>query len=581
MTDRSHPEERPVSDEAQRAKIKSNIVSEPPSSEELNTRAEYLRRELTDGDLASLAAQLGVTAESLTRIGMGWSSKKESYSFPERDAAGKVVGITYRSRNGETKAGKGGKRGLTIPSNVNELQRPMLIVEGATDTAACILLGIAVIGVPSAGGTRASTEELVTLLADEPEVIVVGENDTKSDGRWPGRDGAKKLAGNLTTLLEREVRWALVPDGVKDICAWLNSGQDSGELLVASLVEHGQVAKPKAQRPATLKPGENPYRYSDDGTFWDRPIPGGTSEVLLSNFVATIDHSVLEDDGLELVRKLAIAATLRGREIRFEIPSDRFTGMGWVVDQLGPSAIVYSGQSIKDQLRVAIQMNSGEPPEKVVFTHLGWRQVADQWVYLHAGGGLGVNGPVDGVEVVPPGELQHYILPDSVTDKALSVGLRAVLDLTVVGPDKVTLPLIASVFRAILGNAVESIHLVGPTGAFKTELASLIQRFFGAEMDAANLPGSWSSTGNALEAQAFACKDAIFVIDDLAPAGTTNDVQRLHRDAGRIFRAQGNRSARRRMRQDGSLRPSKPPRGLISSRRARTCHRATQCVRGC
>ena len=71
-------------------------------------------------------------------------------------------------------------------------------------------------------------------------------------------------------------------------------------------------------------------------------------------------------------------------------------------------------------------------------------------------------------------------------------------------------------------------------------MAALIQQHFGAKLCSRNLPGSWMSTGNALEAQAFATKDAVFVIDDFAPAGTQLDVNRMHREATRLLRAQGN-----------------------------------------
>ena len=99
----------------------------------------------------------------------------------------------------------------------------------------------------------------------------------------------------------------------------------------------------------------------------------------------------------------------------------------------------------------------------------------------------------------------------------------------------------------------------------KTELAALVQQHYGAAMDSRGLPGSWSSTGNLLEAIAFAAKDAVLVVDDFAPSGSIGDVQRLHRDADRLLRAQGNSSGRGRMRADTSLRPAKPPRGLVLS----------------
>ena len=84
-------------------------------------------------------------------------------------------------------------------------------------------------------------------------------------------------------------------------------------------------------------------------------------------------------------------------------------------------------------------------------------------------------------------------------------------------------------------------------------------------MHARRLPGSWSSTANALEGYAFTLKDTLFVIDDFLAKGSKYDIAKIHREADRILRAQGNRSGRQRMRADATLRPTKPPRCLILS----------------
>src|SRR5262249_45228374 len=44
-----------------------------------------------------------------------------------------------------------------------------------------------------------------------------------------------------------------------------------------------------------------------------------------------------------------------------------------------------------------------------------------------------------------------------------------------------------------------------------------------------------------------------------------SDVQRVRREADRLFRAQGNRAGRMRMRADATMQAEKPPRGLILS----------------
>src|ERR1035437_1089558 len=84
-------------------------------------------------------------------------------------------------------------------------------------------------------------------------------------------------------------------------------------------------------------------------------------------------------------------------------------------------------------------------------------------------------------------------------------------------------------------------------------------------MDSRNLPGSWESTANSIVTLAFYAKDALLAIDDFSPTGSGTDVQRCHRDADRVLRAQGNNAGRQRLRADATMKPPKPPRGLIIS----------------
>jgi hypothetical protein len=158
--------------------------------------------------------------------------------------------------------------------------------------------------------------------------------------------------------------------------------------------------------------------------------------------------------------------------------------------------------------------------------------------------------------------LRNYTLPAPPAGPELIISIRAALGLLDgLAPDGVMMPLFALTVRAVLPSCSFSGFLVGRTGVFKTELAALMQRFFGAGMDAQHLPASWSSTANALEATAFSCKDAPLVIDDFSPRGSQAEVSRYHQAADRVFRGVGNQAGRRRLRPDGTLRPDKPPRG--------------------
>ena len=184
-------------------------------------QAGYVQR-LTPALKQELAGALGVTADSLTQIGVGWNGT--AWTFPERDAAGLITGHSTRPRRGKKKCIRGSKRGLIVPAS----DTPgvfCLAPEGPSDVAACLSMGIPVVGRPNA---TSKVELLCDYVADR-EVLVVGENDLKFNGEWPGKQGAIAAATALAQRQGRAVRWALPPEGSKDIRAWLNAYVASGK----------------------------------------------------------------------------------------------------------------------------------------------------------------------------------------------------------------------------------------------------------------------------------------------------------------------------------------------------------------
>jgi hypothetical protein len=250
---------------------------------------------------------------------------------------------------------------------------------------------------------------------------------------------------------------------------------------------------------------------------------------------------------------------------RIEVPAGEFPFMRWPVAHWGTRAVVMAGVGTADHLRTALQLLSGNPPRRTVYAHTGWREEGDRWVYLHAGGAIGADGVENDIAVSLPEPLLGYRLPTPPTGSDLADAIRASLRLVDLAPDRIMVPILAAVYRSVLGPVDCAVHLAGASGNGKSELAALAQQHYGAEMDRTHLPASWASTGNALEAVAFAAKDALLVVDDFAPTGSTADIQRMHREADRLLRAQGNHAGRVRMRADATLRPSRPPRGMILS----------------
>lgn len=214
---------------AERAQYRSKPMPSTPRTRkevDFTDEAEQYRAAMIPDRRQKLADELGVPAESLAALGVGWDNAAGCYVFPERDATGKVIGIVRRYDGGRKSFQPGGQRGLYLPEGFQSRPGPILVVEGASDTATAHAMGLAVVGRPNATG---GVEELGTLLEkDKREVIVVGEWDQKQDGRWPGRDAAKKVAKELSKRLDREIKWALPPKGAKDIREWFRQ-QGAGD----------------------------------------------------------------------------------------------------------------------------------------------------------------------------------------------------------------------------------------------------------------------------------------------------------------------------------------------------------------
>ena len=305
------------------------------------------------------------------------------------------------------------------------------------------------------------------------------------------------------------------------------------------------------------------FQVKPEGMF--RTVQKGEqlSETQLTNFRASVKTSIILDDGVETKREFEIEAELVGRRFQFTIPASEFAGMEWTIQHMGPTAITYPNQ--RDYARTAIQSFSLMAEERHTYTHTGWRKVGGHWLYLHGAGAIGAAGAVAGMDIRLCGALSRFELRPPQEAAQLARAVRSSLLLADLGPPSVSLPLRSLTCRAIFGACDFSGHLAGETGAFKSELAALEQQHFGAGMNRLNLPGTWCSTGNALEILTFHAKDSLVVIDDFAPQGSVADVGRYHAAADRVFRAVGNHSGRGRLDSTAKLREAKPPRALVLS----------------
>jgi hypothetical protein len=85
----------------------------------------------------------------------------------------------------------------------------VFLVEGPTDTLALAACRLSVVGRPSNTGGVELLANLLGSLDPSRMIVVVGENDRKPDGSWPGKEGAKRTAEELARKLNRPVQVTL------------------------------------------------------------------------------------------------------------------------------------------------------------------------------------------------------------------------------------------------------------------------------------------------------------------------------------------------------------------------------------
>jgi hypothetical protein len=210
----------------------------------------------------TLAADLGVSRASLDmlRVGYGELAGTWCWTFPERGPDGKFTGITRRlveSQNGTTKKmAPGSRRGLTYADGWYGYTGPVFVVEGGSDTAAGLTLGLCVVGRPS---NKGGVDQLADFLGGVDKVVyLIGERDRKTHDDlapvvqkqhwprctgcakcWPGCHGARITARQLSKRLRCPVRVKLMPNGAKDLRAWLNA-QDADPKDAAACIQAGR-----------------------------------------------------------------------------------------------------------------------------------------------------------------------------------------------------------------------------------------------------------------------------------------------------------------------------------------------------
>ncbi len=303
-------------------------------------------------------------------------------------------------------------------------------------------------------------------------------------------------------------------------------------------------------------------RDSKDGQINEIPTP------LTHNFVARVDEQINLDDGLKQETAFLVVGKQRNGPLlsTLTIPATQYQAMQWPLRNYGGRGIVEADQATPRRLANAILILSGDIPITTVYQHTGWRNINGEWVYLSGSGAIGADGLNTDTRVeMGEGHMQRYALPAPADNPA---AIAAILfSLLHIAPENkaIGVSLFCSAIRAPLGECLPidfALFLAGQSGSQKSECAALAQGCFG-EFNARTNPANFTDTESDLEHKAHQAKDAVFIVDDFAPAVSQTETNKLHTKAERLFRGSGNQAGRGRRNADMTGKAAYFPRCMI------------------
>ena len=459
--------------------------------------------------------------------------------------------------------------------------KPVYVVEGEKDVETLERLGCT--ATCNAGGAGKWRNEYSRILQGA-DMIILPDNDPRNNrGGYPGQDHAYDVAMKSLATAKR-IRIV----NLKEACPELPEKGDVSDLMQIMGDVRGMDALQKQigatkdfdlrMVPFWLTPEEQAERLYGAVTGYgvvDGCIiqyQGDGAQKPLCDFVVIPREEKILDNGVEQKRMFVLDGwNQSGKKLRrISISGSELDGMGWVTGQWGYDAAIVPGSTTKQKVAWCIkkvgQMTSKQVTE---YNHTGWRLIDGKWAFLYHGGAIGAEGvTVD--------------LGDKLTTYRLDGGRRAefermdygeaarkslqILDIT---RRSTAIALLGTMFLAPLREWMAQtdiapsycLFLYGKTQTKKSTLAGLAMAHFG-NFHGKNAPANFKSTGNSVEEMSFTCKDLPFWVDDFHPVGSPQEKRQMNATAQRVARAFGDGAARTRMRADGTLQISKPPRSI-------------------
>lgn len=369
----------------------------------------------------------------------------------------------------------------------------------------------------------------------------------------------KGFALSKKLLLPKYTEWrdilkkhkAPLPDFEKSIAIELKESQDVSFPGPSEPIYANIVARLEGTR----------YHLNEAGDLCTTDKDGSPQKI--SSFVVDPVKQIVHDDGQTRETRFELTGIGEGgKEFSTVVVTEaELSNLRFVVKNWGLPAKIEVGANNVYLLRDSIFELGRKTAVETIYTHSGWRKIGDKWAYLHSGGAIGA----EDVRVELQDTIRNCCLPNPPRNPKKAI--RACLKLRFVAPSRVMLPLLATAFLALLCEAARQrgiepefiLWLSGRTGSRKTTLALLILQLFGIF---SHPPSSFKDTPNALGEKAFLFKDALLVVDDFHPSGSSREVQAMINLAAYVLRLYGDRIGKGRLDRSAELQKTRPPRGV-------------------
>lgn len=185
---------------------------------------------LNDELMAHHAFALYVSANALRALHCGLYASRAAegvLGFPMRDSAGKYIGVRLRASDGVKFCITGSRNGLFCAHPAPYESEHCFVVEGGTNLAALLSVGLWGVGRPSNNGGH---ELLIDYLRPvNRHIIIIRDNDKKEPAKTNTLHGAYLLAQSLLDM-RKEIKVITTP--TKDVRNFIANGANATQIFM-------------------------------------------------------------------------------------------------------------------------------------------------------------------------------------------------------------------------------------------------------------------------------------------------------------------------------------------------------------